>query len=183
MSKKAFLVGVNKYKVEQYNLGGCVNDAKSLKGILEKQYGFNSNDISLITDSDATRESILGGLRNLLDGASAGDTLVFGFSGHGIQKPNNVLANEADGKNEAIVPYEISWNSLITDDELNAEILKKVNSPEISFTAIYDCCHSGTMFRDIQFNQDGSLVVSVINRVVDKIGRASCRERGWSRGG
>jgi metacaspase-1 len=151
MAKRALLVAINQYSIASENLNGCVNDAVSLRQFLMEKRGFDNASIKMLTDSDATSENIKSSLSSFVNDASTGDQLVFGFSGHGVQKGFNV-GNEIDGKNEAIVPHDISYNSLITDNELNQIITQKVQDPGIKFSAIYDCCHSGTMIRSISFN-------------------------------
>ena len=47
---------------------------------------------------------------------------------------------EADNKDEAIVPTDMN---LICDDDLRA--IFSPLSPEVRFTMISDCCHSGSM--------------------------------------
>src|SRR5688572_9205830 len=117
--KKALLVGINQYSLAKYDLRGCVPDVHGLRRILIQSLGFDPDAVKLLLDRDATGEAIRSGISNLLAGSSAGDILVFGFSGHGTQKGFGV-EGEIDGKNEALVPHDVNYESLITDDELNA---------------------------------------------------------------
>ncbi|NKL40042.1 hypothetical protein GFL57_03250 [Rhizobium leguminosarum bv. viciae] len=165
MAKKAVLVGLNEYSRKEFSLSGCVNDAVSTKDILTTHFGFGDDDIKLIANFEATRDRIITELRSLVSGATADDTLVFAYSGHGTRIVTKDIADHPDGKIDAIVPYEANYSSLITSQELFDLITASV-SPSISFTAVYDCCHSGTLIRDIDFDQNGEIVVAVQNRFI-----------------
>ncbi|MEQ8320048.1 MAG: caspase family protein [Rhodospirillales bacterium] len=165
MKKKALLVGINKYSAETENLRGCINDVINLKDILIQKRGFQPDDIKLVLDEAATDINIKQCLNELVSDAVNGDQLVFGFSGHGVQKGFN-QPGEEDGRNEAIVPHNISYQSLITDNELFDIITQRVKSPDIKFTAIYDCCHSGTLARTMSFDDLGNLVI-ITNRCLN----------------
>jgi hypothetical protein len=165
--KKAFVVGLNHYSNPKYELSGCINDIDSLTDVLINQFSFPAANFTRLTDSGATKTGILQGLSALLAGASSGDVLVFGYSGHGCRKPAAVPGTQPDDMSDAIVPYEARYDSLIADYELFELIISKVTSPDIKFTAIYDCCHSGTMIRDITFDPvNGSLVTAIENRCI-----------------
>ncbi|MBL4767432.1 MAG: caspase family protein [Rhodobacteraceae bacterium] len=161
-TKHAFLVGINDYKISP--LRGCVNDVIALGELLVRKYNFDSNDITSLYDADATSNNIKQGLANVLRESNPGDTVIFGYAGHGTQKGINI-EGEIDGKNEALVPFDMSYNTLITDTKLHEIIMSFLASKEVNFTAIYDCCHSGTMIRSLDFNDTtGKIYEPVINR-------------------
>ncbi|MFA6264354.1 MAG: caspase family protein [Pseudolabrys sp.] len=165
--KKACLVGINNYANPKYALAGCLNDIDSLSSLLKDCFGFSENNITTLTDAAATRAGILAGLSALLEGAAAGDTLIFAYSGHGCQKPSTAPGTQPNDMNDALVPYEATYASLITDEELYNLITHRIMTPAIKFTAIYDCCHSGTMIRDVGFDPDtGMLVTAIENRCI-----------------
>jgi hypothetical protein len=144
--KKAFLVGINSYP--DAPLRGCVNDVLLMYKLLSEKFGFNTKDMVLITDKDATKANILAGLKKLVMGAKAGDTLYFHFSGHGSQVVVNdwTNSNEADGRDEIICPVDLDWNNPLRDNDLGA-IFKTVPSG-VKVVVALDCCHSGTGLRD-----------------------------------
>ena len=153
MANRALLVGVNEYSVQQYNLKGCRADIESLEEILMRRFEFSANSIAKLVDAEATAKSIKEKLSDLVKQITPGDNVIFAFSGHGTQKGFG-RPGEADGKDEALVPHDISLGSLITDDELNSIILQinpvtglpyLPDDGSVIFTAIYDMCHSGTM--------------------------------------
>lgn len=174
MAKKAFLVGVNQYSnPPKFNLRGCVNDIESLTTLLVGKYEFDEQYIRdhRLLDQAATGAAIRAGLESLLQGSQPGDVLVFGFAGHGSQLPTKDEQGEIDGKDEVIVPHDISRQSLISDDDITSMVEQYIpngNEISVNFTAIYDCCHSGTMIRELVWdNATGDVVEDFINRYVD----------------
>lgn len=181
-NKRAFLVGINEYKPAKFNLRGCVNDTHSLKALLCTHFGFQEADVTLLLDNQATSQNIKTGLKTLVQGAQAGDVLVFGFAGHGTQGEGVNAEGETDKLFEALVPHDVSISNLIGDFEIDKIIKEHItNFDSIDFTAIYDCCHSGTMFREFkfdrtnQFDEEGIAEV-VINRTITMIDLEGLRD-------
>jgi len=85
MAQRALLVGINKYKMANSDLSGCVNDVTNIRDGLIKFFGFTIDDIRVITDDRATKKAIMERLTWLVKGAKAGDRMLFHFSGHGSQ--------------------------------------------------------------------------------------------------
>jgi hypothetical protein len=146
MIRKAFLVGINKYKDSP--LSGCVNDIIDMRDYLIGS-GFAADDVRTLLDERAGVEQIISRLHWLRAGAQAGDKLVFHFSGHGTtirRWQNNLLALGADA---CLVPYDYNWkydHSFITDGDLD-DIFCDL-PPGVDLTMIFDSCHSGGM-RDL----------------------------------
>ncbi|WP_162559704.1 caspase family protein [Methylobacterium radiodurans] len=159
------MVGINTYSNRSFDLKGCLNDIDSLKRLLVSgPYNFNVDDIESLTDTSATKQSILSRLDYMLGTASPGDTLIFAFSGHGTQAASQDQS-ESDKKDECLVPYEGTFTSLIRDNDLHGMYNKYIDS-RIKFTAIYDMCHSGTMIRELDVIND-NIVEVVSNRCLD----------------
>jgi hypothetical protein len=155
MARKALLVGVNDYQGVS-DLNGCINDITNMRSILKTYLGFQNREIRVLTDSRATKASILYRLNWLIDGAKAGDYLVFHFSGHGSQirdRDNDELKDHMD---ELICPHDMDWDgSFITDDKLN-EIFKKL--PEgVLLEVFLDSCHSGTGLKNMDLGRPDEL--------------------------
>lgn len=166
MAKKAFLVGINNYSVPKYQLSGCINDVESLRSLLVGSFAFPIESVTSIVDSVATKAGIIAGLTTLLTGAASGDTLVFGYSGHGCQRPSAQPGTQPNDMSDALVPYEATYSALLSDEELFTIIAPRIPTG-VSFTALYDCCHSGTMIRDVGFDPEtGALVPFVENRCI-----------------
>lgn len=165
--RRSLLVGVNTHAIASFALRGCVNDIDSLHTVLKEFYGFKDEDTAILTDMAATRAAILSGLKQLFSGIAEGDVIVFGFAGHGTKHidPQNPKVLEA------IVPSDTQGTAdLISNFEINSIARQHISdlglSGKVNFTAIYDCCHSGLMYRDL-IARDGRLETGVINRVVD----------------
>lgn len=169
-AKKAFIVGINSYKNRNFDLKGCLNDVDSLIDTLVTKKGFTRADIIVLKDAQATKTAILSGIRQLFGNIGEGDVLVFGYAGHGTEfsKPGD------DNVFEALVPYETETTaSLLSNREINAIARQAIQvgnlTGRINFTAIYDCCHSGKMYRELMLNEDGKLVFDdgIQNRLLD----------------
>ncbi|MGH2542511.1 MAG: caspase family protein [Ardenticatenaceae bacterium] len=144
MAKKAFLVGINTFTRPTYRLRGCINDTIAMKENLTSYFGFEEDEIKVVHDQDATRKGIRGGLNWLIEGAQPGDVLVFHFSSHGTQVPDD-SEDEMEVQDEVIVPYDHDWDNPFRDDHLR-ETFAAI--PEgVNFTFIADCCHSGSIQR------------------------------------
>jgi len=146
MAKRALLVGVNKYQIPGADLRGCVNDVKDLSAALIEFFGFKKGDITVLTDAAATKKAMQAGIKSLVASSKKGDIAVLHYSGHGSNVPDD-NGDEADGRDEILCPTDLNWDDPLRDDWLRTTFdgLK----PGVSFTAIMDCCHSGTNTRAI----------------------------------
>jgi hypothetical protein len=154
--RKALCVGINRFaNYPGATLQGCVNDANDMSSLLQKLLGFSSADISLLTDSQATKAAIMRELSHMVAGAKAGNYsyLVFSLSSHGTQVPDR-NGDEPDRADEAFCPHDLAqagnqWdrNHLIVDDELRDLF---VQLPVGVLLEVYlDTCHSGTGLKGI----------------------------------
>ncbi len=139
--KKAVCVGINNYPGTANDLLGCVNDANDWCALLT-EYGFEA---SLILDSQATRQNIKTALDNLVASASAGDVIVFTYSGHGTQA-FDWSGDEGNSYDEAIYVYD----GTILDDELRV-IVDRLD-PRATLVVISDSCFSGSVTRLVPEN-------------------------------
>ncbi len=148
MKKSALVVGINDYPGSQNDLQGCINDSTNIYDVLVKYYGFFPVDITLLANRRATRNAILEGLKKLVGGASAGDTLVFHYSGHGSQVRDAEGDEPKDGKDEILCPWDFDWDgAYIKDDDLAA--LFGGLDKGVHLEVILDSCHSGTGTREL----------------------------------
>lgn len=146
MAKRALCVGTNRYAAPGIaTLNGCVNDAHAWAELLINHYDFPASDVAFLIDDQATKQQVLAGLKALMAGATAGDTLVFVNASHG-----SLIADldddEPDGVDEVLCTYDYGAEALI-DDDLR-EILANL-SRRVRLTVISDSCHSGTLLRDL----------------------------------
>jgi len=145
MKKKALLVGIDSYPPPN-TLYECVSDVTNMRDILIKYYGFEVDNIRVVTDARATKQGILDRLHWLIQDAALGDKLVFHYSGHGSQIRDLNGDEKKDHLDELICPVDMTWDgNFITDDEL-AAFIKDV--PANCLEVLMDCCHSGTMTRN-----------------------------------
>lgn len=148
MAQRALLVGINKYKMENSDLSGCVNDVTNIRDSLIKFFGFQADDIRVITDQRATKKNIMERLAWLVKGAKAGDKLLFHFSGHGSQVRDRNGDELKDKLDEILCPHDMDWDgTYILDDELRKIFtgLPKGSALEV----LLDSCHSGTGTREL----------------------------------
>lgn len=134
--KKAVCVGINNYPGVFNDLKGCVNDAKDWAALLQG-LGF---DVSMMLDSQATRQNVKAALQDLVSAANAGDVAVFTYSGHGTQVVE-FGSDEGDSYDEAICLYDGN----VIDDELRI-ILEGLHR-QAMLIVISDSCFSGSVTR------------------------------------
>lgn len=150
----ALLVGINKYKFVS-GLNGAVQDVNDMKDLLTSPpYNFSPDDVKVLTDEQATGANIVKAFQeHLIDQASAGDIVVFHFSGHGstLKDPRDPL-----GYDNTIVPYDSRdpqdlTKRDLTDKELNG-LLRQLAQRTQNITTILDSCFSGTGFKEVAVN-------------------------------
>ena len=147
MAKKAVLIGVNRYRIPGADLRGCVPDVKNMANLLQRQYSFESDDIAVITDFDATKKAIEEAITGLIRGAGRGDVLLVHFSGHGSNVPDD-NGDEADNRDEILCPTDLDWYDPLRDDWLRSVF--DGLAAGVSLTVITDSCHSGSVTRAVE---------------------------------
>ena len=150
--KYSLNIGINIYPDTDENLDGCVNDANDWARELENR-GFEATKL---IDSKATKEAIIGHIKELVAKAKRGDIVVITYSGHGtwVEDENG---DEADGRDEALCPYDVAKGNIIIDDELHNIFINRNWGAKIIF--ISDSCHSGSV----------NMAPNMLNRKVAKI--------------
>merc|ERR1712217_467546 len=79
----------------------------------------------------------------LVDGAVAGTTLFFHYSGHGGSIADDD-GDESDGKDECLFPVDFKEAGILRDDEVSQILVQNVPDG-VKLVAVCDCCHSGTI--------------------------------------
>lgn len=145
--RKALLIGIDEYPNPADRLSGCVNDVFAMSATLQ-DCGFEPEQIRVCLNDRATAEGILSRLEWLVDGAQAGDQLVFFYSGHGARVPEYGEREEPDRLTETLVPYDFDWTPErgVSDEQINGFYAQLPY--ETQLLMIFDCCHSGSMHRD-----------------------------------
>lgn len=154
-NRKSVLVGIN-YVDMQGELRGCINDVHRMRGFIALNGFPEGHEQYILTDQDEkefkdlpnvqhaspTKENILTALYWLTKGAAPGDSLFFHYSGHGVRVPDK-SGDEADGKDESIVPLDYRTRGVIIDDLLYTILVSDLPKG-CRLTAVMDCCHSGS---------------------------------------
>lgn len=150
VSKRALLVGINKYVTRpESRLRGCCNDVVNIRDVLLQFYGYKAEDIRVLTDERATKTAIMERLMWLITTASAGDNLLFHFSGHGSQQKCRNGDELSDGLDELLCSTDINFDTTyILDDDLAA--IFSLLPEGVSLDVSLDNCHAGTGSRDMQ---------------------------------
>ena len=148
-TKRALSIGIDAYEKINH-LDGCVNDVTLMRQLLVDVFGFDSANMKLLTNGEATRVNILAALDALVAATQDNDIVVVHYAGHGSQM-TDLEGDEPSGLDSTIMPVNSEgWsgeNHDITDDEIHLRLLKLGQKTDY-ITLIFDCCHSGTITRD-----------------------------------
>lgn len=151
--KHALIIGINEYAnyEPQYQLRGCVNDAKLMKRVLVDHFKFQESNIIELHNAAASQQAILGAMELLIERVMQDDVVVFHFSGHGGQLKTSDT-DEGSGMSSTICTADSGYmdpfpNLDIIDNVIN-EWLVRLTSKTRNVSLTFDCCHSGTMTRD-----------------------------------
>lgn len=146
-TKRALLIGINKYKAVP-RLQGSLNDIETMRQILLTRWGFADQNITVMTDEAATRAGMMAALEQLAKDAGPNDTVYFHYSGHGSQVEDLNGDEPDDHLDETLVPQDGRTPGIrdITDDELDA-IFSRMAAKNAFI--VLDSCHSGTATRSL----------------------------------
>ncbi len=131
----AIIVGIADYS-ELPKLSFTDDDAQSMYSWLRNVGGWSSANMTLLLNSQATVANVVAAV-NALDEASAYDTLLFFYSGHGTKTTDDDVFEEADGMDECLCLYDQTY---FRDDTLEA-LLAQV--PMTRIVVFIDACYSG----------------------------------------
>jgi WD40 repeat protein len=132
-------VGVSQYANPEYNLNYTTDDATSfatqLKLEQEKQSRYQSVEIKMLLNQNATKANILAELKKLAAVVQPEDAMVVYFSGHG----------KASGDHFYLVPHDLGYTG--SRDQLSDEGLQQILKHSISDVELEEA------FRDIDAGQ------------------------------
>ena len=137
---KAFLVGINGYPGSP--LRGCINDVHDIASLLKAKYGFIQSEITVLTDDQATKSGIISGLESLIDGASAGDRVLFHYSGHG-----STMVSASGEIVDTICPVDFDFTLPHAVTALDFARIFSVVPDGVIFNWLSDSCYSGDLTR------------------------------------
>lgn len=143
MSRKALVVGINKYRTSSDSLTGCINDAEQIAELLERNYNDSKNfDIKLKRNIEKKGE-LLRYIKELF--SSESEVALFYYSGHGyVNELGGYIVTPDYDEND----YGIKMNDVLTLAN---------NSKSIHKIIILDCCYSGSM-GSIPVNESVSVI-------------------------
>lgn len=133
--RRALIMGLD-YEGKDWELEGCINDAKNMQAELRTEWGFSEfmNMTDHTRNFPPTRRNMEAALRWLTDGTGPEDSLVWHYSGHG----------DRQGSHDTIVPLDWDTQGQILDEQLRETVVTAVAATGACLTVIFDCCHSGT---------------------------------------
>lgn len=135
----ALCIGINAYG-NGASLAGCVNDALDWGKALRER----GAQVHNLTDANATRDAMIGHMREMVGTLRRGQTGVITFSGHGTWVPD-IDGDEPDRRDEALCPVDLWDHGVITDDLLFEIFTSRAYASRLIF--ISDSCHSGSVNR------------------------------------
>lgn len=144
MTKRALVIGIDRYDVLQRPLRGAVNDARTYARLLAERFGF---EVRALLDLEATRDAVLAAWATLVAETQPGDVVVVTYAGHGsrIHLPGGETR-------ESLVPTDSGRTPHPNRDVLDLEFdafVRELNRKTDLVTLILDCCHSGSVSRDV----------------------------------
>ncbi len=143
----ALVVGVADYRAkldgQSIDLQGPAHDARQLRDLLDSEFGFPRRSLCLLTDDAATLDQLQRAWKEHLEQATAGDTVVFYFAGHGSQIPDlDGPKDESDGLDETFLLHDSRTPGVpdLVDDDLN-RMLASLYGRTTNVTVILDTSH------------------------------------------
>jgi uncharacterized caspase-like protein len=142
-NRYAILVGISDYPDTANDLEYCDDDAQDINEALTTLYGYNSSNIHLLLNMNASFNATRDAINDIKSKAVVGDEVVFFFSGHGTKG----VADDGDKEkmDEAIVSHDgnPSGSFLYIWDGQLKDWFAGFNTSRIIF--IFDSCLAGGM--------------------------------------
>ena len=121
----ALLVGIDRYRVPNLDLQGCVNDVTLAERLLTDRIDPANLSVRTLHNEQATRAATIAHFRGHLGAAGTGDIALFWYSGHGSTGPlpdeiwyaeaagmcqTTVCHDSRDGVPDLYDTYESEWS-------------------------------------------------------------------------
>lgn len=163
----ALIVGIDAYE-EWPPLKTAVNDAHALKAVLVERYGFDPQNIRLITDKDATRAVLIDALMDMTSTLGERDNFLLFFAGHGqlSNHANDGYWIPVEGKRGDAV-----WSWIAHSAVKNIIVSEEVRANNI--VVIADSCYGGQLARGGAGNPDRLADKSLQDKLMDLCSRKS----------
>ncbi|HEX5715288.1 MAG TPA: alpha/beta fold hydrolase [Thermoanaerobaculia bacterium] len=143
----ALLVGIDQYPDPAHRLAGCRNDVAAFEELLTLRVKPERLRLRTLVDDEATRENVIAAFRTHLGKATAADTVLFYYAGHGSRErsPEIFWTVEPDRLDETLVLWDSrqpgGWD--LADKEL-AALIRPLAATGAHVAVILDSCHSGS---------------------------------------
>lgn len=137
---RALIIGVANYEEVRSLPDPVLNDARDIAEVLKSPSycGYPAENVTVLTDKEATLEGLRKALADLASAATTDDTVAIFFSGHGAR-----LGTGADATS-ALVPYDCRRSDLAGSTLVEAELslaIAAIKAPRV--IVIIDACHAG----------------------------------------
>ncbi|KAF9061962.1 hypothetical protein BDP27DRAFT_309721 [Rhodocollybia butyracea] len=133
----AIIVGIDQYP-DYPPLSNSVRDTRRMSDILIK-LGADKKNITLLTDSRATKDGILQELQSLPARVKRNDPIVFFFSGYAASATSDQSEEQPSSRVGVLCPYDISKNGGISDKALLQAFDLLSQSCGNNITVLLDC--------------------------------------------
>ena len=172
--KIALLIGVGTYKHPDFEPLQAVSAADLMASVLREK-GFETANIRVLTNEQATRKQIDAVFREMAKTLQEGDLFFLHLYTHGVLiRDHN--GDEADGVDEAFAAFDSRYSDaehheqLLIDDHLGEYInrLRRIVGPQGHICALIDACHSGTGLRSGPGNAQGEGVPGGVRKIWDR---------------
>ncbi len=154
---RALLIGVGRYSQFEEKLNGVGLDIAMMREFVHLM-GFKSHEIKVLEHEQASAAKVYDAVENwLINGAGPDDRVLFYFSGHGSQIPDENY-DEDDQFDEVLLLYDTvlaekrgrqTLSGVLLDDHLN-HMLARMKSRNV--LVILDACHSGSATKRMQLS-------------------------------
>ena len=154
---RALLIGVGRYQQFDERLNGVDLDLAMMSEFAHLM-GFKAHQVKVLEHEQASAEEVYDAVENwLIEGAGPQDRVLFYFSGHGSQVPDENM-DEQDQFDEVLLLYDTVFKEqggrqtlggVLVDDDFNY-MLARMRSRNI--LVILDACHSGSATRRLQLS-------------------------------
>lgn len=137
-SKKYILaIGIDKYESWPM-LSNAVYDVEEFKKVMSEKYNYPEENITMITNEEATKQGILNAFRKMIEKVKPNDNLIIYFSGHGhfdpvLKEGYWIPVGAKKGEDADYIPN----GYLVT-------LLNRIDSKHTFLIA--DACFSGSLF-------------------------------------
>lgn len=145
-------VGLNSVDPQHYEgwsgpLSACEFDCEDMAN-LATSVGYAA---TVLKTADATRDAVIGAIRDAAGRMRAGDIFLLSYSGHGSQVPDFNGDEKLERPEDAVDETLCLFDGQLVDDELYA--LWSAFPADSRVLAVFDCCHSGTAVKGVMIDE------------------------------